>query len=126
VEIGTGIRSSVIAACFEVSYPVHVQHRHIKESDVAAATERIPVLVTAKEKTQIARMARAAGMSMGEFLRRAAASFRPSEDDKVLEAMIEQMAKSTARASAAIDEALAFVDASNKRISVLEARSKVA
>jgi mobilization protein NikA len=80
--------------------------------------------VTAKEKTQIARMARAAGMSMGEFLRRAAASFRPSEGEKVLEAMIDQMAKSTAQANAAIDEALAFVEASNKRISTLEARRK--
>lgn len=87
---------------------------------MATATERIPVLVTATEKGQIAKMAKAAGLSMGEFLRRAAASFRPSEDDKMLEGMIDQMNKTTAQANAAIDEALAFVDASNQRIAEME------
>jgi len=89
---------------------------------MASATERIPVLVTRQEKGQIAAMAKAAGMSMGEFLRRAAASFRPSEDDRVLEGMIEQMTMTTAQANAAIDDALAFVEASNRRIEALEAR----
>ena len=50
-----------------------------------AASERIRVLLTATEKGRIARMSKAAGVSMGEFLRRAAASFRPCEDDKMLE-----------------------------------------
>lgn len=87
---------------------------------MATATERIPVLVTVAEKGQIAKMAKAAGLSMGEFLRRAASSYRPSEDDKVLEGMIDQMNKTTAQASAAIDKALAFVEASNKRIGAME------
>lgn len=91
---------------------------------MAAATERIPVLVTAQEKAQIAAMAKAANLSMGEFLRRAAASFRPSEDDRMLEGMIDQMLKTTAQANAAIDNALAFVEASNKRIARLEAQRK--
>ena len=51
-----------------------------------------------------------------------AAAFHPSEDDQVLEGMIEQMAKTTALANAAIDDALAFVEASNRRIEALEAR----
>ncbi|MDH3209749.1 MAG: hypothetical protein OEL91_05135 [Burkholderiaceae bacterium] len=88
------------------------------------ATERIPVLVTATEKRQIAAVAKAAGLSTGEFLRRAAASFRPSEDDKILEGMIDQMVKTTASASAAIDDALAYVEASNKRIATLEKRKR--
>ena len=93
---------------------------------MATATERIPVLVSAKEKHQIAKMAKEAGLSMGEYLRRAAASFRPSDDDEILEGMIDQMLKTTAQTSAAIDEALAFVAASNKRIAKLEAQSKAA
>ncbi len=60
---------------------------------------------------------------MGEFLRCAAASFRPSEDDKVLEGMINQMNKTSAQASAAIDDALAFVEASNKRIARMERKA---
>lgn len=91
---------------------------------MATATERIPVLVSAKEKNQIAKMAREAGVSMGEYLRRAAASFRPSDEDELLEGMIDQMLKTTAQASAAIDDALAFVDASNKRIARFEAQRK--
>ncbi len=90
---------------------------------MATATERIPVLVTVAEKGQIAKMAKAAGLSMGEFLRRAASSFRPSEDDKLLEAMIEQMNKTTAQANAAMDKALAFVEDSNKRIAAMERKA---
>jgi len=90
---------------------------------MATATERIPVLVTATEKGQIAKMAKAAGLSMGEFLRRAAAAFRPSEDDAMLEGMIDQMNKTTAQANSAIDKALAFVEDSNKRITEMERRS---
>lgn len=90
---------------------------------MATATERIPILVTSTEKGQIAKMAKSAGLSMGEFLRRAAASFRPSEDEKMLEGMIDQMNKTTAQASAAIDKALAFVDASNRRIAAMEQKA---
>ncbi|WP_301102982.1 hypothetical protein [Propionivibrio sp.] len=90
---------------------------------MATATERIPVLVTATEKGQIAKMAKAAGLSMGEFLRRAAASFRPGQDDQILEGMIDQMNKTSAQANAAIDKALACVDASNKRIADMERKA---
>ena len=89
-----------------------------------AATKRISVLVTTAGKRRIAKRAKAAGLSRGEFLRRAAASFRPAEDDNVLEGMLDQVTKSTARASAAIDVALAFIEASNKRIARMERRER--
>lgn len=47
---------------------------------------------------------------------------RASEDDEILERLIGQMTKATARASAAIEDALAFVAASDTRIAALEAR----
>ena len=87
---------------------------------MATATERIPVLVSPAEKSQIASMAKAAGLSMGEFLRQAASAFTPSEDDQILDGMIAQMNKTTAQANAAIDKALQFVAASNKRIAAME------
>jgi hypothetical protein len=90
---------------------------------MATATERIPVLVTSAEKGRIAKMAKAAGLSMGEYLRRAAASYRPAEDDRILEGMIDQMNKTSAQASAAIDKALAFVEASNRRIAAMERKA---
>ena len=90
---------------------------------MATATERIPVLVTSTEKGQIAKMAKAAGLSMGEYFRRAAAAFQSTEDQKMLEGIIDQMNKTTAQANAAIDQALAFVEASNKRIAVMERKA---
>jgi ribosomal protein L13 len=89
---------------------------------MATATERVPVLMTGREKAEIARKARQAGLSMGEFLRRAARSYRPAEDDKALEGMIKQMILSTERAQQALDEALAFIEASNRRIAAMEKR----
>ena len=89
---------------------------------MATATERIPVLVTVQEKAVIAKMAKESDLSMGEFLRRAAATYRPDEENKILEGMINQMVKSTSQANAAIDNALAFVEDSNKRIAAMEAK----
>lgn len=93
---------------------------------MAVVTERIPVLVTAAEKKRIAKKAKDAGLSMGELLRQAAVSFRPAEDDAALEAMITQMLKSTAAASAALDDAIAYVAQSNKRIAAMEAKHEAA
>ncbi len=89
---------------------------------MATATARISVLVTDAEKARIVKKAKAAGLSTGEYMRRAAASFRASEDDKALEAMIDQMLKATLRADRAIEDALKFVAESNKRIAAMESQ----
>lgn len=91
---------------------------------MATYSERIPVLVTSQEKALIARMAQEAHISMGEFLRRAASSFRPGEDEQMLEGMMDQMLKTTAQASRVIDDTLSFVEASNQRIASLESSQK--
>ena len=83
---------------------------------MSTASERIPVLVTPEEKNQIALMARESDVSMGEYLRRAAAAYRAAEDDRLLEGMIDQMLATTERASQAIDRALAEVAASEARM----------
>ena len=46
-------------------------------------------------------------------------------DDKVLEEMIESLNRTTARASAAIDDALAFVEKSNRRIARMEQEGRL-
>lgn len=93
---------------------------------MAGATERVPVLMTGREKAEIARKARQAGISVGEYLRRAGKTYRPAEDDKALQGMIEQMITATARAEKAIDDAIAFVETSNRRIDAMEKNRKVA
>jgi hypothetical protein len=89
-----------------------------------AATERIPVLMSPGEKRQVVKRARAAGLSTAEYMRRAAAAYAPERDEEALEAMIGEMNKATRRAEKAIDEALAFVEASRKRIARMEARAR--
>ena len=91
---------------------------------MTTANERIPVLVTKAEKTKIAKQAKKAGVSVSEYLRRAAASYNPSEDEEALSAMIDQMLKATERAEAAIDDAIDFVAESNKRIEKMETQHK--
>jgi hypothetical protein len=91
---------------------------------MSTANQRIPVLVTDKEKTQIARAAKKAGVSMGEFLRRAAASYDTKEDEEAILAMIDEMLKATTSAEAAIEEAISFVEESNQRIEELEKQHK--
>lgn len=89
---------------------------------MSAANERIPVLVTTTEKSKIAKRAKKAGLSVGEFMRRAAQSFSPHEDDLALSAMIDEMVKATDRAEHSIDAALEYVAQSNQRIAEMEAK----
>ncbi|OGA69020.1 MAG: hypothetical protein A3G83_04835 [Betaproteobacteria bacterium RIFCSPLOWO2_12_FULL_68_20] len=87
-----------------------------------AATARIPVQVTPEEKAKIARRAKAVGLTVGEFARRAMASFDAEESaSRDMERLLERVKASTARASKAIDEALRFVAESQQRIERLEA-----
>ena len=91
---------------------------------MATATERVPVLMTATEKKRIARQAQKAGISIGEYLRRAAASFSSEEDEEALARLLAQVQRSTAAAGIAVDDALAYVDESNKRIAAMEAAAR--
>lgn len=92
---------------------------------MATVTERLPVLVSKKFKNEIARRAKAANVSMGEFVRRAAEAYRPEDDEKLLEAFLEQVTRSTEQASLAMDAALAFSAESQRRIEAMEANHPV-
>lgn len=91
---------------------------------MATASQRIHVLVTPVEKQKIANKAANAGVSIGTYLKQAAAAYQSADDDQILDWMIDQMNKSANRSIVAIDETLAFVDASNKRIASYENNAK--
>jgi hypothetical protein len=91
---------------------------------MATATERVSVLMTPAEKKLIITKAKKTGVSVGEFLRRAAEGYRGNDDDKVLAAMIDQMNQATEKAELAIDDVLQFVAESNQRIAELEAKAR--
>ncbi len=88
---------------------------------MAAATERIPVLVTPDQKADITKKAKAANMTVGEFVRRAAEAYQPDDEDGALERLIEEIEKTGTKASKALDASLAFVAESEKRIEQMEA-----
>ena len=87
---------------------------------MAIRTQRITVLMSSADKERVARLARRAGLSTGEYLRRAAAAYNPGRGELALAAMLEHVERSTSAASAAIDRALAYVEASEKRITAME------
>ncbi len=88
-----------------------------------AATERVPVLMTPVEKKRVVAKAKKAGLKTSEFMRLAASNYQPDNDESALETMIDQMNSATDNASKAIDEALAAVAVSNKRIAKMEAKA---
>lgn len=92
---------------------------------MATVTERLPVLVSKKFKNELSRRAKAANLSMGEFVRRAAEAYRPEEDEKLLDGLLEQVRRSTDQASLAMDAAFAFCAESQRRIEAMEANHPV-
>jgi hypothetical protein len=91
---------------------------------VAAAVERIVVQATRQEKRAIAAKAKRLGLPISELMRRGATAYEPAEVDEQLGALADAAKAAAERAGASIDDALAFIDASNKRIASLEAQGK--
>ena len=90
---------------------------------MAAAVERIVVQVTAVEKKAIASKAKRMGLPISELMRRGASGHEAAASDADLEAMADAALGAAERAGAAVDDALAFVEASNLRIAALEAQA---
>ena len=86
-----------------------------------AATARIPVLMSRAEKAALAKKAKAARLTMGEYLRRAADAYDPFAEEAHLDTLIERVRESTAQASRALEKALKQCDKSDQRIAAMEA-----
>ena len=90
---------------------------------MAAAIERIVVQTTAKEKRAITAKARKLGLPISELMRRGATAYASAQADEELVALADAAKAAADCASESIDDALAFIDASNKRIAAMEARA---
>jgi len=88
---------------------------------MATAVARIVVQATARDKKAIAAKARRLNLPISELMRRGAFAYAPTEGDEELAALADSATAAANRACAAIDDALAFIDASNKRIEAMEA-----
>jgi len=90
---------------------------------MAAAVERIVVQATAQDKKAIAAKARKLDLPISELMRRGAFAYETSEADADLAALADAAKDAAARAGAAIDDALDFIAASNKRIAAMERKA---
>ncbi|MDE2366950.1 MAG: hypothetical protein KGM95_08455 [Betaproteobacteria bacterium] len=89
----------------------------------AAAVERIVVQATPQEKKAIVLKAKKLGLPVAELMRRGATAYEPAEADEELGVLADKAKAAADRASDSIDDVLAFVEASNKRIAAMEAKA---
>ena len=90
---------------------------------MAAAVQRIVVQTTAQDKKAIVSKAKKLDIPVSELMRRGAFAYESSESDAELGALADAAKGAADRAGAAIEDALAFIEASNKRISSMEAKA---
>ena len=93
---------------------------------MAAAVQRIVVQATVQDKRAIAAKARLLDIPVSELMRRGAFAYQPSESDAELGALADAAKAAADRAGTAIDNALDFIEASNKRIAAMEAKASKA
>ena len=90
---------------------------------MAAAVERIVVQATAQDKKAIAAKAKKLDLPVAELMRRGAFAYASEAMDQELDALADAARAAADRAGAAIDDALDFIAASNKRIAAMEAKA---
>ncbi|MEQ1804336.1 MAG: hypothetical protein ABL900_03085 [Burkholderiaceae bacterium] len=90
---------------------------------MAGAVERIVVQATAQDKKAIAAKAKKLDIPVSELMRRGAFAYRSGESDAELGNLADSARNAADRAGAAIDDALSFIDASNRRIAAMEAKA---
>ena len=91
---------------------------------MATAIARIVVQATPQEKKAIMAKAKRLGMPISELMRRGASAFETTESDEELGALADAAKVAAERAARSIDETLAFVEASNKRIAAMESKAR--
>ncbi|MFN0302611.1 MAG: hypothetical protein ACKVQU_19930 [Burkholderiales bacterium] len=93
---------------------------------MAEAIARIVVQATPQDKKAIAAKAKRLGIPISELMRRGANAYASSEADEALGALADAARRAADRACASIDEALGFIEASNKRIALMTRPTKKA
>ena len=87
------------------------------------AVERIVVQATALDKKAIVAKAKDLDLPVSELMRRGAFAYQHSTADAELATLADAAQAAAERSCAAIDDALAFIAASNRRISTMEAKA---
>lgn len=89
---------------------------------MGAAVERIVVQATLRDKEAIAAKAKKLDLPISELMRRGAFAYESGDSEAELGALADAAKGAADRAGEAIDDALSFIEASNKRIAAMEAK----
>jgi hypothetical protein len=73
-------------------------------------TERMVILVTPEQKATIATRAKELNLSAGEIVRRAVATYRPNDDEQLLNALADELGRSVRDSRKALKDALSEVN----------------
>ena len=84
-----------------------------------AARERVLVLMTPEQKSDLMRRAAAEKLYLSDYIRRQALG-----NDELLRALVEEQIASTEKAKTAIDRTLARLDESERRMPEIEAAAR--
>jgi hypothetical protein len=84
-----------------------------------AVTERVVVLMSPKQKSEVARRAAAERLSVGDYMRRQALG-----NDELLNGLLAELKTSTETARAALDRTLARLSESERRLPKVEAAAR--
>lgn len=89
-----------------------------------SATERIVVQATPQDKRALLEKARQLDIPLAELMRRGAFAYKPEEVDEQLASLADAAKAAAEKAMASIDDALSYIEVSNRRIKRLEAEAK--
>ncbi|MBC7706266.1 MAG: hypothetical protein H7274_20240 [Rhodoferax sp.] len=87
---------------------------------MATAVQRIVVQTTTQDKKAIVAKAKKLDLPISELMRRGAFAYESADADAELGALADAAKGAADRAGAAIDDALDFIESSNKRIATME------
>jgi hypothetical protein len=90
---------------------------------MAGAVERIVVQATVQDKKAIVAKAKKLDLPISELMRRGAFAYETGEADAELGVLADAAKAAADRAGTAIDDALSFIEASNRRIATMEAKA---
>ncbi len=91
---------------------------------MAAAVERIVVQATMQDKKAIAAKAKKLNLPVSELMRRGAFAYESDETNDEMAALADAAKGAADRAVAAINDALVFIEASDRRIAAMEAKAR--
>ena len=89
----------------------------------AVAAERIVVQATSQEKKTIVAKAKRLGLPISELMRRGASAYQSADADEELATLADAAKAAADRAADSIDDAMAFIAASNRRIAAMESKA---